>query len=215
MQNNATQITENGIAAIRNTADQQALELVKAQYLGKTGELNALLKQLGSLPPEEKKTVGAFINECKQRFQAAYDAKRAELAEAKLQAQLAAEALDITLPGRAQENGGLHPVTLTLQRVVELFHGMGFEVADGPEIEDDFHNFQALNIPANHPARAMQDTFYVENGDVLRTHTSPIQSAICSTKKSRPSALSPPAAFTVWTAMQRTRPCSTKLKVCG
>ena len=156
MQNNATQITENGIAAIRNTADQQALELVKAQYLGKTGELNALLKQLGSLPPEEKKTVGAFINECKQRFQAAYDAKRAELAEAKLQAQLAAEALDITLPGRAQENGGLHPVTLTLQRVVELFHGMGFDVADGPEIEDDFHNFQALNIPANHPARATE-----------------------------------------------------------
>ena len=102
MQNNATQITENGIAAIQNTADQQALELVKAQYLGKTGELNALLKQLGSLPPEEKKTVGAFINECKQRFQAAYDAKRAELAEAKLQAKLAAEALDITLPGRAQ-----------------------------------------------------------------------------------------------------------------
>ncbi|MCH8795187.1 phenylalanine--tRNA ligase subunit alpha, partial [Neisseria gonorrhoeae] len=101
--------------------------------------------------------------------------KRDALNEAKLQARLAAEALDITLPGRAQEGGSLHPVTLTLQRVVELFHGMGFEVADGPEIEDDFHNFQALNIPANHPARAMQDTFYVENGDVLRTHTSPIQ----------------------------------------
>ena len=109
------------------------------------------------------------------QFQTAFNAKRDALNEAKLQAQLAAEALDITLPGRAQEHGGLHPVTLTLQRVVDLFHGMGFEVADGPEIEDDFHNFQALNIPANHPARAMQDTFYVENGDVLRTHTSPIQ----------------------------------------
>lgn len=120
------------------------------------------------------------------QFQTAFNAKRDALNEAKLQAQLAAEALDITLPGRAQEHGGLHPVTLTLQRVVELFHGMGFEVADGPEIEDDFHNFQALNIPANHPARAMQDTFYVENGDVLRTHTSPIQIRYMLDKKEPP-----------------------------
>ena len=175
MHTNATQITERGIAALAAAADQQALELTKAQYLGKTGELNALLKQLGQMSPEERKTVGAYINECKTRFQAAYEAKRAQLAEAKLQAQLAAEALDITLPARTQSAGGLHPVTLTLQRVVELFRSIGFEVADGPEIEDDFHNFQALNIPQNHPARAMQDTFYVENGDVLRTHTSPIQ----------------------------------------
>ena len=183
---NVDQIAAAGIAAVESAADFNALELIKAQYLGKAGELNALLKQLGQMSPEERKTIGAHINECKNRFQAAYNDKRDALNAAKLQAQLAAEALDVTLPGRGQASGGLHPVTLTLQRVVELFHGMGFEVADGPEIEDDFHNFQALNIPQNHPARAMQDTFYVENGDVLRTHTSPIQIRYMLDKKNPP-----------------------------
>lgn len=183
---NVNRIAAEGIAAVAAAADFQALELVKARYMGKTGELNALLKQLGQMSPEERKTVGAHINECKNRFQTAYNEKRDALNAAKLQAQLAAEALDVTLPGRGQKSGGLHPVTLTLQRVVELFHGMGFDVADGPEIEDDFHNFQALNIPQNHPARAMQDTFYVENGDVLRTHTSPIQIRYMLDKKNPP-----------------------------
>lgn len=183
---NANQITENGIAAIAAAADHHTLEQVKARYLGKTGELNILLKQLGTMSPDERKTAGAHINKCKNRFQDAYNTKRDALNEAKLQAQLAAEALDVTLPARTQSAGGLHPVTLTLQRVVELFHGMGFDVADGPEIEDDFHNFQALNIPQNHPARAMQDTFYVENGDVLRTHTSPIQIRYMLNKKNPP-----------------------------
>ncbi len=186
MQKNASQITDTGIAAVQAAADHQALEQVKAQYLGKSGELNLLLKQLGQMPPEERKTVGAFINECKTRFQTAYQNRRDALDEAKLQARLAAEALDVSLPARERGEGGLHPVTLTLQRVVELFHGMGFDVADGPEIEDDFHNFQALNIPQNHPARAMQDTFYVENGDVLRTHTSPIQIRYMLDKKQPP-----------------------------
>ena len=183
---NVNRIVAEGIAAIEAAQDFNALEQIKARYLGKTGELTGLLKTLGQMSPEERKTIGAHINECKNQFQTAFNAKRDALNEAKLQAQLAAEALDITLPGRAQEHGGLHPVTLTLQRVVELFHGMGFEVADGPEIEDDFHNFQALNIPANHPARAMQDTFYVENGDVLRTHTSPIQIRYMLDKKGPP-----------------------------
>lgn len=183
---NVNRIVAEGIAAIEAAQDFNALEQIKARYLGKTGELTGLLKTLGQMSPEERKTIGAHINECKNQFQMAFNAKRDALNEAKLQAQLAAEALDITLPGRAQEYGGLHPVTLTLQRVVELFHGMGFEVADGPEIEDDFHNFQALNIPANHPARAMQDTFYVENGDVLRTHTSPIQIRYMLDKKEPP-----------------------------
>lgn len=183
---NVNRIVAEGIAAIEAAQDFNALEQIKARYLGKTGELTGLLKTLGQMSPEERKTIGAHINECKNQFQTAFNAKRDVLNEAKLQAQLAAEALDITLPGRAQEHGGLHPVTLTLQRVVELFHGMGFEVADGPEIEDDFHNFQALNIPANHPARAMQDTFYVENGDVLRTHTSPIQIRYMLDKKEPP-----------------------------
>ena len=183
---NVNRIVAEGIAAIEAAQDFNALEQIKARYLGKTGELTGLLKPLGQMSPEERKTIGAHINECKNQFQTAFNSKRDALNEAKLQAQLAAEALDITLPGRAQEHGGLHPVTLTLQRVVELFHGMGFEVADGPEIEDDFHNFQALNIPANHPARAMQDTFYVENGDVLRTHTSPIQIRYMLDKKEPP-----------------------------
>ena len=183
---NVNRIVAEGIAAIEAAKDFNALEQIKARYLGKTGELTGLLKTLGQMSPEERKTIGAHINECKNQFQTAFNSKRDALNEAKLQAQLAAEALDITLPGRAQEHGGLHPVTLTLQRVVELFHGMGFEVADGPEIEDDFHNFQALNIPANHPARAMQDTFYVENGDVLRTHTSPIQIRYMLDKKEPP-----------------------------
>ncbi len=183
---NVNRIVAEGIAAIEAAQDFNALEQIKARYLGKTGELTGLLKTLGQMSPEERKTIGAHINECKNQLQTAFNAKRDALNEAKLQAQLAAEALDITLPGRTQEYGGLHPVTLTLQRVVELFHGMGFEVADGPEIEDDFHNFQALNIPANHPARAMQDTFYVENGDVLRTHTSPIQIRYMLDKKEPP-----------------------------
>ena len=183
---NVNRIVAEGIAAIEAAQDFNALEQIKARYLGKTGELTGLLKTLGQMSPEERKTIGAHINECKNQFQTAFNSKRDALNEAKLQAQLAAEALDVTLPGRAQEHGGLHPVTLTLQRVVELFHGMGFEVADGPEIEDDFHNFQALNIPANHPARAMQDTFYVENGDVLRTHTSPIQIRYMLDKKEPP-----------------------------
>ena len=183
---NVNRIVAEGIAAIEAAQDFNALEQIKARYLGKTGELTGLLKTLGQMSPEERKTIGAHINECKNQFQTAFNSKRDALNEAKLQAQLAAEALDITLPGRAQEHGGLHPVTLTLQRVVELFHGMGFEVADGPEIEDDFHNFQALNIPANHPARAMQDTFYVENDDVLRTHTSPIQIRYMLDKKEPP-----------------------------
>ena len=183
---NVNRIVAEGIAAIEAAQDFNALEQIKARYLGKTGELTGLLKTLGQMSPEERKTIGAHINECTNQFQTAFNAKRDALNEAKLQAQLAAEALDITLPGRAQEHGGLHPVTLTLQRVIELFHGMGFEVADGPEIEDDFHNFQALNIPANHPARAMQVTFYVENGDVLRTHTSPIQIRYMLDKKEPP-----------------------------
>ena len=183
---NVNRIVAEGIAAVEAAQDFNALEQIKARYLGKTGELTGLLKTLGQMSPEERKTIGAHINECKNQFQTAFNNKRDALNEAKLQAQPAAEALAITLPGRAQESGGLHPVTLTLQRVVELFHGMGFEVADGPEIEDDFHNFQALNIPANHPARAMQDTFYVENGDVLRTHTSPIQIRYMLNKKEPP-----------------------------
>ncbi|OQS22750.1 phenylalanine--tRNA ligase subunit alpha [Chromobacterium violaceum] len=173
--NNVDAILQAGQAAVAAAADLIELEQVKARFLGKSGELTELLKQLGKLAPEERKAAGATINQAKQAFEAAHNDKRDQLNAAKLEAQLAAEALDVTLPGRGSVGGGLHPVALTLERIAGLFRTMGFEVADGPEIESDFYNFQALNIPENHPARAMQDTFYVENGDVLRTHTSPIQ----------------------------------------
>ncbi|OQS08759.1 phenylalanine--tRNA ligase subunit alpha [Chromobacterium violaceum] len=173
--NNVDAILQAGQAAVAAAADLIELEQVKARFLGKSGELTELLKQLGKLAPEERKAAGATINQAKQAFEAAHNDKRDALNRAKLEAQLAAEALDVTLPGRGSVGGGLHPVALTLERIAGLFRTMGFEVADGPEVESDFYNFQALNIPENHPARAMQDTFYVENGDVLRTHTSPIQ----------------------------------------
>ncbi|WP_137935774.1 phenylalanine--tRNA ligase subunit alpha [Chitinivorax sp. B] len=172
---NLNEILDRGLTELQAVQDQVELEQVKARYLGKSGALTELLKQLGQLPAEEKRTVGASINQAKQKFEAALNDRRDALAKLALEKQLAAEALDVTLPGRGQHTGGLHPVTLTQQRIEALFHSMGFEVADGPEIESDFHNFEALNIPKDHPARAMQDTFYVENGDVLRTHTSPIQ----------------------------------------
>ncbi len=181
-----TALVDGGIAQVAQVGDLQAWEVLKAEYLGKTGKITALMKGLGALSIEEKKTFGAAINVEKQRFQDAINQKRDELNAAKLAAQLKAESLDVTLPGRGQNIGGLHPVTNTLERVVSLFAGMGFEVADGPEIEQDFYNFQALNIPENHPARAMADTFYVENGDVLRTHTSPIQVRYMLDKKNPP-----------------------------
>lgn len=168
-------ILERAIAALQDVTDQVELEQIKAKYLGKSGEITEQLKQLGKLPAEEKRTVGAVINQAKQQFESALNDKREQLAAALLAKQLAAEALDVTLPGRGISAAGLHPVTLTQQRIESLFRSLGFAVADGPEIETDFHNFEALNIPKDHPARAMQDTFYVENGDVLRTHTSPIQ----------------------------------------
>lgn len=182
----SSNLVDDGIREIADCANLNDLELIKAKYLGKNGSLNAQLKTLGALAPEERKTVGAAINQEKNRFQAALNEKKVALENEKLQAQLAAEALDVTLPARGQGTGGLHPVTLTLQRIVTLFRSMGFAVADGPEIEKDFYNFQALNIPENHPARAMQDTFYVENGDVLRTHTSPIQIRYMLDKKEPP-----------------------------
>ena len=173
--NNVDAILQSGLTALAAAADLVELEQVKARYLGKSGELTELLKQLGKLPAEERKAAGATINVVKQAFEAAHKQRLDQMNAAKLEAQLAAEALDVTLPGRGSNGGGLHPVALTLERIAGLFRTMGFEVADGPEIETDFYNFQALNIPENHPARAMADTFYVEGGDVLRTHTSPIQ----------------------------------------
>ncbi len=157
-------------------AEQAAeLEQVKARYLGKEGSLTALLKGLGKLSAEERPAAGARINEVKQQIEAALNARRDAMQQQLLQSRLAAESLDVTLPGRGAGVGGLHPVTLTLDRIENLFHSIGYAVAEGPEIESDFYNFTALNIPEDHPARAMHDTFYVDEKHVLRTHTSPIQ----------------------------------------
>ena len=151
------------------------LENAKAQFLGKAGRITELMKGMGALSVEEKKTRGAAINLAKQAIEAALNDRRQALADAELQAQLKAEALDVTLPGRSVNLGGLHPVSLTLERVEQIFGSMGFEVAQGPEIETDWFNFTALNTPEDHPARSMHDTFYVEGGHLLRTHTSPMQ----------------------------------------
>jgi phenylalanyl-tRNA synthetase alpha chain len=156
-------------------SDPAALENAKARYLGKSGALTDLLKGLGKLSAAERPAAGAAINVAKQELEDALTARRAALADAKLAEKLAADALDVSLPGRGRGVGTLHPLTRVQDRIETLFHSLGFTVADGPEIEDDFHNFTALNTPENHPARSMQDTFYVEGGMVLRTHTSPIQ----------------------------------------
>ena len=168
-------IVAAALAEFSGCGDAAALENSKARYLGKTGRLTELLKSLGGLPAAERPVAGARINEAKGRLEAALERRRQELSDARLARQLAADALDVSLPGRGLAVGGLHPITRTVQRIEALFHSLGFAVADGPEIEDDFHNFTALNTPENHPARSMQDTFYVEGGMVLRTHTSPIQ----------------------------------------
>jgi phenylalanyl-tRNA synthetase alpha chain len=159
-------------AAVTQAAE---LEQVKARYLGKEGSLTSLLKGLGKLSAEDRPTAGARINEVKQQIEAALNARRDAIQQQVLDLKLAAEALDVTLPGRGTGVGGLHPVTLTLERIETLFHSIGYAVAEGPEIESDFYNFTALNIPEDHPARAMHDTFYIDDKHVLRTHTSPIQ----------------------------------------
>ena len=158
-----------------NSATMNDLEVAKAKYLGKTGLLTDALKGLGKLSAEERPAAGAAINVVKQAVEAALTARREALLNAEQAKQLAQESIDVTLPARAQSQGGLHPVTLTLKRVEALFHSIGFEVATGPEIETDFYNFTALNIPEDHPARAMHDTFYIDEANVLRTHTSPVQ----------------------------------------
>ena len=160
------------LAAITVPAD---LENAKAKWLGKTGEISLLMKTLGTLSAEERPAAGARINVAKQQIEDALNARRDAIKAQALEAQLAQEALDVTLPGRGLGVGGLHPVTRTLARIEALFRSIGFEVADGPEIETDFYNFTALNIPENHPARAMHDTFYIDDNHVLRTHTSPVQ----------------------------------------
>jgi phenylalanyl-tRNA synthetase alpha chain len=152
-----------------------ALDEVRVRWLGKKGAFTEQLKALGALPAAERPAAGARINEAKQQFEAAVESVREALARAAVEAELAAGRIDVTLPGRGEARGGVHPVTRARLRIERIFRDSGFEIATGPEIEDDFHNFEALNIPADHPARAMHDTFYFPDGRLLRTHTSPVQ----------------------------------------
>ena len=162
-------------AAIESAGDSAALEKLRVEWLGKKGRVTDLLKSLGQLDAAERPKVGAEINAVKQLLNEQISERKETLQQAAIASQLAAEALDVTLPGRREDLGALHPITRTIERMADYFAALGFEVVEGPEIEDDYHNFEALNIPAHHPARAMHDTFYIDETHVLRTHTSGVQ----------------------------------------
>ena len=169
------QLLTQANAAIDAADKAAAIEDLRVKYLGKKGALTEQLKTLGKLPPEDRPRVGALVNQAKEALQEKLAARKQQLESAARQQQLSQEVLDVTMPGRGVRQGGLHPITRTLERLETLFRRMGFDVADGPEIEDDYHNFEALNIPSNHPSRAMHDTFYFDTHRLLRTHTSPVQ----------------------------------------
>ncbi|MAA75315.1 MAG: phenylalanine--tRNA ligase subunit alpha [Salinisphaeraceae bacterium] len=177
-------LEDMALAEVTAAQDLAALDAVRVRFLGKKGLVTAELKQLGALPADERKAAGQSINASKTRIADAIERRKAVLETAALQARLAGEAIDVTLPGRGQSAGARHPIMRTMARLEALLGQIGFEVAEGPEIEDDYHNFSALNIPQDHPARAMQDTFYVDDGKlVLRTHTSPVQIRVLENRK--------------------------------
>ncbi len=163
------------LAAVEESTDEKSLEALRVRLLGRKGELTGHLKNLGALPAEQRPAAGQQINLIKNRLQDAIESRRRTLESKALDARLQQERIDVSLPGRRRAGGGLHPVTITMDRITQIFGAAGYDVAEGPEIEDEYYNFEALNIPENHPARAMHDTFYVEPGTVLRTHTSPVQ----------------------------------------
>ena len=170
-------------AAIAAAADLQQLDQIRVDYLGQKGLITALLKQLGTLPAEERPKAGAEVNRVKQILQDEISLRKDVMETEALAARLANEGIDVTLPGRGQAIGGLHPVTRTIERISAIFESVGFDTVEGPEIESDYHNFEALNIPSHHPARAMHDTFYITENTVLRTHTSPVQVRVMESKQ--------------------------------
>ncbi|HIE88074.1 MAG TPA: phenylalanine--tRNA ligase subunit alpha [Gammaproteobacteria bacterium] len=176
-------ILSTALSAVASAGDSSALDDVRVKYLGKKGELTGLLKGLGKLSPEARPAAGAEINSAKEALQEAISARKADLDNAAIDAQLASETIDVSLPGRNADIGALHPVTQVLRRMEDFFIGVGYQVVEGPEIEDDYHNFEALNLPAHHPARAMHDTFYFNPELLLRTHTSPVQVRVMETTK--------------------------------
>jgi phenylalanyl-tRNA synthetase alpha chain len=173
--NNTEKLQAQALSEIDSAADLSQLDQIRVDFLGKKGQLTQQLKQLGKLPAEERPQAGQVINIAKAAVQAAIDVRKAVLEDERLNEIIKEGRLDVTLPGRGNRRGGLHPITLTLERIESLFQQIGFDVVEGPEVEDDYHNFGALNIPDNHPARAMHDTFYFPDGRLLRTHTSSVQ----------------------------------------
>jgi phenylalanyl-tRNA synthetase alpha chain len=172
---NLEPIANQARSAIAAAQDSATLEQLRVDYLGKKGQLTGLLKGLSNLTPEDRPKAGALINVVKQELQELIGERKTALDATAVKAKLEQESIDVTMPGRAKTIGGVHPVTQTIERMEDFFSAIGFDVVEGPEIEDDYHNFEALNIPAHHPARAMHDTFYVDEHTVLRTHTSPVQ----------------------------------------
>jgi phenylalanyl-tRNA synthetase alpha chain len=180
---NLDQVLSDAQLRIESAADLDALELLRVEYLGKSGSITALLKALGALAPEERKQRGAEVNRLRDALSQALNARRSTLDAAALQARLERESIDVSLPGRQIGVGGVHPITRAMERIVGIFERLGYSVADGPEIEDDWYNFEALNFPPDHPARTMHDTFYFPDGRLLRTHTSPVQIRVMQNKQ--------------------------------
>ena len=180
---NLNALAQEAKDAIAAAQDNATLEQLRVDFLGKKGQITALLKGLGKMSAEERPRAGAQINVIKQELQGLIGGRKTLLESVAVEAQISAETIDVTLPGRGQNTGGIHPVTRTIERIEDFFSAIGFEVVEGPEIEDDYHNFEALNIPAHHPARAMHDTFYINENTVLRTHTSPVQVRVMESQK--------------------------------
>ncbi|MEI7866751.1 MAG: phenylalanine--tRNA ligase subunit alpha [Candidatus Methylumidiphilus sp.] len=176
-------ILRQALQQLANVETLADLDQIRVHYLGKKGVFTERMKELGKLPPDQRREAGQAVNLVRDSFQASLENRKNSLEEQALNLRLASEAVDVSLPGRGQGGGGLHPVTLTLRRISRLFGNVGFEVVEGPEIEDDYHNFEALNIPASHPARAMHDTFYFDEHTLLRTHTSPVQVRVMESRK--------------------------------
>ena len=183
MNHRVDDIVRDAEAAIAAARTLRELDDARVQFLGRNGRVTTESRVIGTLAPELRPEAGRRLNDCKRIIGNALDARRAALAAGDLQSRLVSERLDVTLPGRGQSSGGLHPVTRTLDRISSLFRAVGFEVVEGPELEDEYHNFEALNIPAHHPARAMQDTFYFPDGSLLRTHTSPVQIRVMQSRR--------------------------------
>lgn len=186
MNTELNQVLDDALTRIKDCGDLRDLDQIRVDFLGKKGSITLQMQGLGQLPPEQRRDAGQAINQVKQQVMQALDERKQALEQAELQRQMQEQTIDVSLPGRGQHIGGLHPVTRTLRRIEALLAQVGFQVANGPEIEDDFHNFEALNMPESHPARAMHDTFYVKNVkgySVLRTHTSPVQIRVMQAEK--------------------------------